>query len=46
MRLEFDFNFSLPNELIAKRPSKSKKKSKLLICKNQKIVDFKISPII
>ena len=39
MKLE-DFNFSLPNELIAKRPSKNKKKSKLLICKSQKIVDF------
>ena len=35
-----DFDFSLPKELIAKRPEK-KNKSKLLICKNKKIIDFK-----
>lgn len=34
-----DFNFSLPKKLIAKRPN-AKKKSKILICSKQKIIDF------
>ena len=34
-----DFNFSLPKKLIAKRPD-AKKKSKVLICSKQKIIDF------
>ena len=39
MKLE-DFNYSLPKNLIAVRPA-VKKKSKLLVCKKNTIVDFK-----
>ena len=39
MELE-DFNYSLPKRLIAKRP-KSKRNSKILICKKKKIIEFK-----
>ena len=38
MHLE-DFNYSLPNKLIAKRPS-AKRQSKVLICEKKKIIDF------
>ncbi len=34
-----DFDYSLPRKLIAKRPN-AKKKSKVLICSKQKIIDF------
>ena len=39
MKLD-DFNYYLPKNLIAKRPRKSFKKSKLLVCKEKIIVDF------
>ena len=35
-----DFNYSLPKNLIAKRPT-YKRESKILICKKKKIINFK-----
>ena len=37
-----DFNYSLPKDLIAKRPS-DRRKSKILICSKKKIINFKIN---
>ena len=39
MKLD-DFNYFLPKELIAKRPNAEKKKSKLLISKDKRIINF------
>ena len=35
-----DFNYSLPKDLIAKRPT-DRRESKILICSKKKIINFK-----